>query len=110
PLRHGRGGTPDVAGQDKAFSASLNRCRVVSTPSNTSPCWATRCWTTSIVNCAGSSPGFTSSQRSGVETGAPGRGRTEYAEAIVLPSPFWFASIRTPRRLAFDHCVVASLG
>jgi hypothetical protein len=29
------------------------------------------------VSCAGSSPSLTSSQRSGVETGAPGRGRTE---------------------------------
>ena len=47
---------------------------------------------------------------SGVETGAPGRGRTEYADAIVLPSPFWFASISTPRRVAFDHSVVASFG
>ena len=39
--------------------------------------------------------------------GAPGRGRTEYADAIVLPSPFWFASMSTPRRFAFVHSVVA---
>ncbi len=71
---------------------------------------STRSRTAAIVNAAGSSSGTTSSQRSGVETGAPGCGRTEYAEAIVLPSPFWFASIRTPRRRAFDHCVVASCG
>src|SRR5438105_9521724 len=94
----------------RVFKASFNRCRVVSTPSNRSPCFAILCSTTSIVNWAGSSPGFTSSQRRGVETGAPGRGLTEYAEAIVLPSPFWFASISTPRRLAFDHWVVASFG
>jgi hypothetical protein len=52
----------------------------------------------------------TSSHESGVETGAFGLGRTEYAEAIVFPSPFWFESIRTPRRRAFDHSVVASFG
>ena len=38
---------------------------------------ATRSSTASIVNAAGSSVSFTSSQRSGVETGAPGCGRTE---------------------------------
>ncbi len=59
-----------------------------------------------MVNAAGSSDSSTSSQRSGVETGAPGRGRTEYTDAIVFPSPFWFASMRTPRRFAFDHSVV----
>ena len=32
--------------------------------------------------------GVSSSQRSGVEIGAPGFGRTEYTEAIVLPWPF----------------------
>ena len=44
------------------------------------------------MNAYGSSRSFTSSQRSGVDTGAPGRGRTEYTDAIVFPSPFWFAS------------------
>ena len=62
------------------------------------------------MNAAGSSDSFTSSQRSGVETGAPGFGRTEYADAIVFPSPFWFESIRTPRRFAFVHSVVTSPG
>ena len=52
----------------------------------------------------------TSSQRRGVETGAFGFGRTEYTEAIVFPSPFWFESMSTPRRRAFDHSVVASFG
>ena len=42
-----------------------------------SPCSATRAGTTSIVNAAGSSGSSTSSQRSGVETGAPAFGRTE---------------------------------
>ncbi len=59
------------------------------------------------MNASGSSFSFTSSQRSGVDTGAPGRGLTEYTEAIVFPSPFWFASIRTPRRFYFVHSVVA---
>ena len=44
---------------------------------------------TSIVKSRGRSPGTSSSQRSGVDTGAPGFGRTEYTDAIVLPQPFW---------------------
>ena len=62
-----------------------------------------------MVNAAGLQPA-TSSQRSGVDTGAFGFGRTEYTDAIVFPSPFWFESISTPRRRAFDHSVVASFG
>ena len=31
-------------------------------------------------------------------------------DEIVFPIPFWFESIRTPRRFAFDHSVVASFG
>ena len=46
-------------------------------PANRSPSRATRPSTTSMVNRPGSRPSVTSSQRSGVETGAPGRGRTE---------------------------------
>ena len=64
--------------------------------------------TTSIVNARRIEILVTSSQRSGVETGAPGRGRTEYTHAIVFPSPFWFASISTPRPFDFVHSVVAS--
>src|SRR5437868_8820677 len=86
----------------------FSRCFAVNTPSSRSPCLRMRSSTTSIVNADGSRSSFTSSQRSGVETGAPARGRTEYTEAIVLPSPFWFESISTPRRLRFDHSVVAS--
>ena len=48
-----------------------------STPAKRSPSRATRSSTASIVNAAGSSPCATSSQRSGVETVAPARGRTE---------------------------------
>ena len=47
------------------------------TPSSRSPCRATRSSTTPIVKPAGSSESVTSSQSSGVETGAPGCGRTE---------------------------------
>ena len=36
------------------------------------------------------------------------RWRRLTAEAIVRPGPFWLASIRTPRRRAFDHSVVIS--
>src|SRR5262249_9795591 len=52
--------------------AALNSCRVVSPPSTRSPCRSTRPSTVSMVNASGSSCSFTSSQRSGVETGAPG--------------------------------------
>ena len=55
----------------------FSRCFVVSTPSKRSPISRTRSSTTSIVNDAGSSRSSTSSQRSGVDTGAPARGRTE---------------------------------
>src|SRR5581483_4844061 len=91
-------------------SAFESDWRAVSSPAARSPCSRTRTRTASIVNAAGSSASPTSSQRSGVDTGAPGCGRTEYVDAIVLPSPFWFASINTPRRRAFDHSVVASFG
>ena len=59
----------------------------------------------------GFSLSFTSSQR---ERRRDRRVRLAAApsttDAIVLPSPFWFESIRTPRRRAFDHSVVASFG
>ena len=63
--------------QRSDFSAAVSDCFVVNTPSNRSPSRATRASTASIVNAAGSSDSFTSSQRSGVETGAPAFGRTE---------------------------------
>src|SRR5215210_47417 len=60
-----------------AFRAWLSDCLVVRTPSNRSPSAFTRSRTASIVKAAGSSDSSTSSQRNGVETGAPGFGRTE---------------------------------
>ena len=48
------------------------RCRVFRTSPKRSPCRRTRSSTTSIVNEDGSRPSSTSSQRSGVDTGAPG--------------------------------------
>ena len=41
-----------------------------------------------MVKARGSRPGFTSLQRSGIETVAPGTGRAENGAAIVLPYPF----------------------
>ncbi len=41
-----------------------------------------------MVNADGCNPGFTSSQRSGVETVAPGLGRTLYAAATDRPMLF----------------------
>ena len=38
----------------------------------------------SIVHCEGSSVGRSSSQRTGIETGAPGQARVEYAAMDVL--------------------------
>src|SRR5829696_4618879 len=92
------------------FSARVSDCRSFRTGSKRSPWRSTRACTAAMVNSSGSRSSLTSSQRSGVDTGAPGRGRTEYALAIVFPSPFWFASISTPRRFAFDHSVVTSPG
>ena len=48
-----------------------------------------------------------SSQVIGVETGAPGLGRSEYAEAMVRSRQFWLKStkIRSPRS-SFHHLVV----
>jgi len=42
-----------------------------------------------MVNREGSSRAFTSSQRSGHETGAPASGRAENGATIVWPRPFW---------------------
>src|SRR6266404_5149032 len=99
-----------TAADDRDLKAHgvFSRCFVVSTPAKRSPCSRTRSSTTSMVKAEGSRPSLTSSQRRGVETGAPARGRTEYADAIVFPSPFWFESMRTPRRFDFVHSVVAS--
>jgi hypothetical protein len=58
-------------------SAAASDCRAFSTPSNRSPCCSTRPSATSIVKSRGSRSSVTSSQRSGVETGAPALGRTE---------------------------------
>ena len=48
-----------------------------------------------------------SSHATGVETGAPGRGRSEYAEAMVRSRVFWLKStkIRSPRS-SFHQAVV----
>ena len=69
--------TASTEAQRSEFSAAESDCLVVSTPSNRSPSLATRSSTASIVNAAGSRVSFTSSQRNGVETGAPAFGRTE---------------------------------
>ena len=76
--RHGSTGTRAYRRtQRSARSAEPSDCPPSSTRANRSPSFATRSSTASIVNASGSSPGRTSSQRSGVETGAPDRGRTE---------------------------------
>lgn len=61
-------GTPYVA----ALSAVSIRCGECSTPANRSPVRRKRSTAFPIWNCDGLSPGFTSSQSSGVATGAPG--------------------------------------
>ena len=45
-----------------------------------------------FVDRSGRSLAPTSLQRSGVDTGAPGRGRTEYADTICWPCPFILVS------------------
>jgi hypothetical protein len=61
----------------RALSAPASDCPASSTGANRSPRRSTRSSTTSSVSCDGSSSSLTSSQERGVETGAPGRGRTE---------------------------------
>ena len=81
-----------------------------STGTKRSPCSSILCSASAIPKSRGRSPGFSSSQRSGVDTGAPGFGRTEYTEAIVLPWPFCRWSTRTPSRFFFSHSVVTLPG
>ena len=90
--------TPPALNASEATARAFQRLLATEHRAYRSPCSATRSSTASIVNPAGSSPDFTSSQRSGVDTGAPARGRTEYTDALVAPARFWFASTRTPRR------------
>ncbi len=71
--------------EPSARSAAVSDWRSSSTGAKRSPSRATRSSTSPIVKSAGSRPACTSSQRSGAETGAPGRGRTEYTLAVVLP-------------------------
>ena len=58
-------------------SAAVSDWRSSSTGANRSPSRATRSSTSPIVKAPGSRPARTSSQRSGADTGAPARGRTE---------------------------------
>ena len=60
-----------------AFNAGPSRCDAWSTGSNRSPCSAMRSSATAIGKSLGRTSSVSSSQRSGVETGAPGFGRTE---------------------------------
>src|SRR5262249_45947042 len=77
-----------------------------STGPNRSPRRSIRSSATSMPKSRGRTSGVSSSQWSGVETGAPGFGRTLYTDAIVLPQPFWRWSTRTPSRFFFSHSVV----
>ena len=71
-----------------ARRAGPRRCLAFSTPSKRSPWRWSRSRTDSMVKVDGSSFSSTSSQWSGVETGALGIGRTEYTDASVLPLAF----------------------
>ena len=64
--------------------------------------------TLAIVKDWWSSDGPTSLHDSGVETGAPGLGRTEYGETSRRPCPFWPKSMYTrPRRAFITRSTVA---
>ena len=54
-----------------------------------SPVLANRLRTLSILKSSIRTPASISSQVTGVETGARGRGRTEYTDASVRPHAFW---------------------
>jgi hypothetical protein len=64
-------------GQDSRASAGPSCCPPSSTGAKRSPWRSMRSSAAAIVRRRGSSSGVTSSQSSGVETGPPGRGRTE---------------------------------
>ena len=79
-------------------------------PSHGSPISAKRAGTVATVNASGLQSG-TSSQRSGVDTRASGRERTEYAEATVRSLAFWLKSTKTRSpRSSFHHRLVARSG
>ena len=86
----GQGASPSPA----ASSSDANSSNRSSEPAASYiPAWgfpiaAKRPGTVFTVNSAGSQPG-TSSQVSGVETRASGKGRTEYAEQVVRSFAFW---------------------
>src|SRR5213078_3140327 len=90
--------------------AGPSACPPRSTGSKRSPCFSTRASASRLPKSRGRTFSPSSSQRRGVETGAPGFGRTEYADAIVFPCPFWRWSTSTPRRFFFSHSVVTSPG
>src|SRR4051812_39781208 len=58
------------------FAAAASGRASANTVANRSPCCSIRCSATSIVKSRGRTAGVSSSQRSGVDTGAPGFGRT----------------------------------
>lgn len=76
---------PERRGQDLLQSQSASRCREAgasgrgssSTGAKRSPCRAIRSSTPAIPKSLGRSPDLSSSHRNGVDTGAPGLGRTE---------------------------------
>src|SRR5205823_12228940 len=115
--QHERGGRGDdrrdgnpIGGDHprSAFNAGPSACFACNTGSKRSPCFATRSSATAIVKSRGRTSSVSSDHRSGVDTGAPGFGRAEYTDAIVLPCPFCRWSTSTPARFFFSHSVVTS--
>ncbi len=82
------------------------------TPANRSPTPSNRSQTLSIRKSWGSNPpSSTSSHVSGVETGARGSGRSEYAAAMFAPCRFMLWSMKTfPARSATRHAIVTRSG
>ena len=90
-----RVGVLGVEGAASLFSARAGRCwSAASNPSHGSVCsLASRFSTVSTVKPAGSSPGFTSDQASGVATPAPGTGYLaglQFASAATVADMMWF--------------------
>ncbi len=79
-------------------------------PANRSPA-ANRAHTLSRRKSSGTMSWSSSAQSSGHDTGAPGRGRTEYTLAMLAPDRFiWWSMNTCPARRARGHCMVAVSG
>ena len=105
-------GAPAAASIPSASNAFVRSAASVSMPANRSPTRANRSQTLSMrKSCGSKPPAATSSHVSGVETGARGSGRIEYAAAMFAPERFMLWSMKIlPVRSAIFHAIVTRSG